>query len=63
VQLQAQFAAQSVDPLGVDAPPFPTQQQMDATIAVLLHDLTDQHLKDLGVTSLGHRLKMLGAIG
>jgi hypothetical protein len=44
-------------------PPFPMQQQMDATIAVLLHDLTDQHLKDLGVSSLEHRLKMLGAIG
>jgi SAM domain (Sterile alpha motif) len=29
----------------------------------LLHDLTDQHLKDLGVSSLGHRLKMLRAIG
>jgi hypothetical protein len=36
---------------------------MDATIAVLLHDLTDQHLRDLGVSALGHRLKMLGAIG
>jgi len=33
----------------------------DIDIAVLPH-LTDQHLKDLGV-SLGHRLKMLHAIG
>ena len=29
----------------------------------VLRDLTDQHLKDLGVSSLGHRLKMLRAIG
>jgi class 3 adenylate cyclase len=33
----------------------------DVDFAVL-RDLTDQHLKDLGV-SLGHRLKMLRAIG
>src|ERR1700751_4269233 len=29
----------------------------------VLSDLTDQHLKDLGVSSLGHRLRMLRAIG
>ena len=29
----------------------------------ILGDLTDQHLKDLGVASLGHRLKILRAIG
>jgi hypothetical protein len=28
----------------------------------ILGDLTDQHLKDLGVASLGHRLKILRAI-
>jgi SAM domain (Sterile alpha motif) len=34
------------------------QNDIDTTV---LPDLTDQHLKDLGV-SLGHRLKMLRAI-
>src|SRR5262249_11710545 len=33
-QLQAHLAVQSVDPLGVDAPPFSTQQRMDTTTAV-----------------------------
>jgi hypothetical protein len=28
----------------------------------ILGDLTDHHLKDLGVASLGHRLKILRAI-
>jgi uncharacterized protein YbaA (DUF1428 family) len=35
----------------------------DAVYGYLAAVLTDQHLKDLGVSSLGHRLKMLRAIG
>ena len=38
-----------------------TFAENDIDVSVL-HHLTDQHLKDLGV-SLGHRLKMLHAIG
>ena len=33
----------------------------DISFAVLLPDLTDQHLKEIGV-SLGHRLQLLRAI-
>src|SRR6476619_5020959 len=36
------------------------ENEIDETV---LPSLTDEHLKELGVTALGHRLKLLDAIG